>query len=76
MRRTDLLLTLFGAFLWGIAPILHKFLLGKYNLITIMIVISLIYLICLLLCLPYCYKTVQSDILKINSTDLLLFLFA
>lgn len=76
MKKTDLLLTIFGAFLWGISPVVHKFLLGNYNPITIMIVISIIYLLSLLLCLPFFYKTVQKDLVKITISDSLLFLFS
>jgi drug/metabolite transporter (DMT)-like permease len=76
MRIEDLLLTIFGAFLWGVAPIVHKFLLGNYNQITIMIMISLIYFLCLLCCLPFLYETVHKDLLKITVSDSVLFLFA
>jgi len=76
MRIEDLLLTIFGAFLWGVAPVVHKFLLGNYNQITIMIMISLIYFLCLLCCLPFFYKTVHKDLSKITVSDSVLFLFA
>jgi drug/metabolite transporter (DMT)-like permease len=76
MNKTDLLLTIFGAFLWGISPVVHKYLLGNYNPITIMILISIIYLLCLLLCLPLFYKTVHKDLVKLTISDSLLFLFS
>jgi drug/metabolite transporter (DMT)-like permease len=76
MKNEDLILTITFAFLWGVAPVVHKFLLNKYNQFTIMIIISAIYFCCLLICLPYYYKTVYHDILNIDARDLLLFLFA
>jgi hypothetical protein len=76
MKNTDLLLTIFGAFLWGVSPVIHKFLLSTYNQITIMIIISLIYTVCLLLCLPFYSNMVYKDILKLNAPDIILFLIA
>ena len=76
MKTTDLLLTIFGAFLWGISPVIHKFLLGTYNQVTIMILISIIYTVCLLLCLPFYSNMVYKDILKLNVRDSILFLIA
>jgi drug/metabolite transporter (DMT)-like permease len=76
MKTTDLLLTIFGAFLWGVSPVIHKYLLGTYNQLTIMILISFIYTICLLLCLPFYSNAVYKDIFKLNVHDIILFLIS
>jgi drug/metabolite transporter (DMT)-like permease len=70
-----LFLILFGAFLWGIAPITHKFLLVRLNQYTIMVLTSIVYLFCLFLTIPFFYKDIKHDLEIINSNDILLILF-
>ena len=76
MQSKDLILTLFGAVLWSTAPIVHKYLLGSYDQFTIMFLIAALYLVCLVLFLPYFYKELYKDVVKLTLVDSLLILFS
>lgn len=63
------------AFLYGIQPIMHKQLLLKYDVITIMILTELIYMCCLLY-VGYSNKDkLYDDIVNMNKNDIYILLF-
>ena len=75
MKLVDILITLVGAVLWGISPVLSKHLLARFSRYTIMIIVSSIYLLCLLLCLPFFNGHLKKDISNLTNIDILLLLF-
>jgi uncharacterized membrane protein len=52
-------LALLIAFLWGIQPVIHKYLLTKFNWFTIMFISSIIYFIAL--CITLLFSKTKSD---------------
>ena len=75
MKPIYLILILFGAFLWGIAPIAHKLLLFRLKQYTIMIFTSVVYVSLLFLTIPFFYKDIKHDLEIIKPYDILLILF-
>jgi len=75
MKFVDIFITLIGAFLFGVAPVLSKYLLQKYTRYTIMLLISGIYFSCLLLGLPFYNGHLSVDLNHLTMADSLLFLF-
>jgi len=75
MKTLDIFITLIGAFLFGIAPVLSKYLLQKYTRYTIMLLVSATYFSCLLLGLPFYNGHLKVDLNHLTMVDSLLFLF-
>ena len=69
-----ILLALFIAFLWGIQPVIHKYLLKRVNSITIMLISSIVYLIALLIKISFSqtYNLFLGDIGKLTARDFLI----
>jgi drug/metabolite transporter (DMT)-like permease len=65
-----ILTALFVSFLWGLSPILNKFLLGKFNYISLFVFSSVVYFIAMLMFAYYNYDIVQTDLQKINADNL------
>jgi drug/metabolite transporter (DMT)-like permease len=69
-----ILLALVVSFLWGISPVIHKHLLSKFHLITIMIFSCSVYFV-LILCLSMFHsKELLADINKMRTNDTLILL--
>jgi len=74
MVPTYILLALCIAFLWGIQPVIHKYLLKKINAITIMLISSMVYLFALLIKVSFSqtYTLFINDIRKLSPKDYLI----
>jgi drug/metabolite transporter (DMT)-like permease len=74
MIPTFVLLSLVIAFLWGIQPVIHKYLLKRVNAITIMLISSIVYLLALLITLSFSqiYNIFKVDIGKLTTRDFLI----
>ena len=57
------------SFLWGVLPIVHKFLLRKYDKLSIMILFALTYFICILFLVTTTHKQLVKDIAKMPIFD-------
>ena len=64
-----ILLALISALMWGIAPVIHKVLLVKYQPITIMLMNSFTYSICMMLIVFFNYKMFMKDMNKMKYDD-------
>ena len=64
-----ILLALISALMWGIAPVIHKVLLVKYQPITIMLMNSFTYAICMILIVFFNYKRFMKDMNKMKYED-------
>jgi len=64
-----ILLALISALMWGIAPVIHKVLLVKYEPITIMLINSFTYAICMLFIVLFNYKMFMKDVNKMKYED-------
>ena len=64
-----ILLALISALMWGIAPVIHKVLLVKYQPITIMLMNSFTYAICMILIVFFNYKLFMKDMNKMKYDD-------
>ena len=67
-------LALFIAFLWGIQPVIHKYLLKKINSITIMVISTTVYLLAILFKVSFSqtYTLFINDIRKLSPIDYLI----
>jgi len=75
MIPTFILLSLFIAFLWGIQPVIHKYLLKKINGITLMLISSIVYLLAVCLTVVVMSKTnknIVDDLRTLTSTDFII----
>lgn len=66
------MVAIFIAFLWGVLPIIHKFLLRKYDKLTIMILFAFTYFICILGLITTTHKQLLRDLSKITVQDSLI----
>jgi len=71
-----IVLALCVSFLWGTVPVVHKYLLTKYQPITIMILSNTVYLSLLLLTLIFEHKAFTGDLKKMPTNDLLIIVSA
>ena len=69
MKNEAILFGSFVGFLLGLAPVIHKSLLRKYNPITIMMIISAVNLLCILLYSLFNKKELAIDYNKITVKD-------
>jgi transporter family protein len=76
MDSSSLFISLLIAFLWGLSPIIHKSLLNKFNPLSLMLFFSVGYFLCLLLLLPFHYKTIKGDVLNLTTNDIKLLLIS
>jgi len=67
-----ILLALISGFMWGMAPVIHKVLLVKYQPITIMLLNSFTYAISMMLIVFFNYKMFMKDMNKIKYEDILI----
>jgi drug/metabolite transporter (DMT)-like permease len=72
MLPTYILISLFVAFLWGLAPIIQKHLLKKFDRFSLMLFFSTVYFICLLLCLPFYHLRLIRDVSILEIHDIAL----
>jgi drug/metabolite transporter (DMT)-like permease len=75
MRIITVFLALLIATLWGISPVITKYLLKNYKRYTLMILFSAIYFLSLILCLPFYNKQFFNDLEKFTRKDMLIVLF-
>ena len=75
MHHKYILIAIFVALLWGIAPILLKRLVTKFDKITILVIDGLLYFLFLLLIGYKYYDKIVKDIPKINAFDVSLMFF-
>lgn len=66
MNFIYVLLALLISFLWGIQPVIHKFLLEQISCITILILGGLIFSVGIVAAAIYDRKTIYNDLKKIN----------
>jgi len=66
-----ILLALINSFLWGISPVLHKYLLTKYNWITLLFFSGVVYFILVSILSLLKSKELISDLNKISGRDAL-----
>ena len=71
-----ILLALCVSFLWGTVPVVHKYLLTKYQPITIMIMSNVVYLSLLLITVVFERKAFLTDINKMSLNDSLIIVSA
>jgi uncharacterized membrane protein len=71
-----ILLALISGFMWGMAPVIHKVLLVKYQPITIMLVNSFTYAISMMLIVFFNYKMFMKDMNKIKYEDILIIILS
>lgn len=71
MIQKYMLLALFIGFLGGLAPVIHKTLLSKYNPVTILIISSVFYASCSLIYASWNAEHIIKDIRKITNFDIL-----
>lgn len=71
-----ILLALIISFLWGTVPVVHKYLLTKYQPITIMIISHVVYLSLLLITVLFERKAFLNDINKMSLKDALIIVTA
>ena len=71
-----ILLALIVSFLWGTVPVVHKYLLTKYQPITIMIMSNVVYLSLLLITVVFERKAFLTDIDKMSLNDSLIIVIA
>lgn len=64
-----IVVALFIAFLWGLHPIVNKYLLNKYEPFTIMLLASLVYFISMAVVSTIWMKEIKSDLNKMTTTD-------
>jgi uncharacterized membrane protein len=66
-----ILLALFIAFLWGIQPVIHKYLLKKIDGITLMLISSIVYLLAIIIKVFFSqsYNIFLRDISKLTPID-------
>lgn len=60
---------LFVAFLWGVAPTIHKHVLRKTDPKTVMVVGSLFYIACLAVFAAYCWKDIRRDLPNLTPSN-------
>ena len=70
-----ILFALLISFLWGIQPVIHKHLLGKYNAVTIMLLSTLIYFILIIALSISKPREVSSDLNKMSVKDFMIIIF-
>lgn len=75
MHHKYILITIFVAFLWGLAPILLKRLVTKFDKITILVLDGILYFLFLLLIGYNYYDKIVKDIPKIDAFDASLMFF-
>jgi len=71
-----ILLALISGFMWGMAPVIHKVLLVKYQPITIMLLNSFTYAISMMLIVFFNYKMFMKDVNKIKYEDILIIILS
>jgi len=71
-----IVLALIVSFLWGTIPVIHKYLLTKYQPITIMLLSNVIYLSLLLITLIFYRKVFINDINKMSHNDIVIIVVA
>ena len=71
-----IILALCVSLLWGTVPVVHKYLLTKYQPITIMVLSNVVYLSLLLVTLIFEQKAFTNDLKKMPRTDLLIIVSA
>jgi uncharacterized membrane protein len=71
-----ILLALISGFMWGMAPVIHKVLLVKYQPITIMLLNSFTYAISMMLIVFFNYKMFMKDMNKIKYEDILIIILS
>jgi uncharacterized membrane protein len=71
-----ILLALISGFMWGMAPVIHKVQLVKYQPITIMLLNSFTYAISMMLIVFFNYKMFMKDVNKIKYEDILIIILS
>lgn len=69
MEFNIIFLAILISFLWGIQPVINKYLLERMDGITIMFITSIIYTICLLITGVFNYEIIIKDINNMNTND-------
>ena len=72
MNIESIVIALFVSFLWGVSPIIHKKLLGKYTMMILLLGTALVNLLCVTSYSLYNHKLILSDLSKINTHDALI----
>lgn len=72
MNTYNIFIALFVAFLWGVQPVVHKHLLGKYKYITIMLITVIVYFFLVASLSLYMNKDIKRDIQRMPVKDLLI----
>ena len=72
MDTHNVFVALFIAFLWGIQPVVHKHLLGKYKYITIMLISVIVYFFLVVSLALTMSKDIKNDIRRMPIRDLLI----
>ena len=68
--ETYILVALLIAFIWGISPIMYKHLLDRYHATSIIVFVSIVYIICVFIMGCYNHKEVLEDYNKIDINDI------
>lgn len=72
MNIESIVIALFVSFLWGVSPIIHKKLLGKYTMMILLLGTALVNLLCVTSYSLYNHKLILSDLSKMNTQDALI----
>ena len=73
--RSFILLSILIAFLYGIQPLIHKYLLRKFDVIQIMLITELIYILCISYVGFINKHLIINDICNMNAYDVLIIIF-
>jgi uncharacterized membrane protein len=76
MFSNEIIIALCVSFLWGMVPILHKYLMKKMNRITIFTVDASLSFICILALIIYHYDVIQKDLMQASAWDLSVLTFS
>ena len=68
--ETYILVALLIALIWGISPIMYKHLLDRYHATSIIVFVSIVYMICVFIMGCYNHKEVMEDYGRININDI------
>lgn len=72
MKIVYILIALFVAFLWGLLPVVHKYVLQKHNIITVIVFSALIYALCTLILAWLYWPSIKKDLRIIDKNTILL----
>jgi len=68
--ETYILVALLIALIWGISPIMYKHLLDRYHATSIIVFVSIVYMICVFIMGCYNHKEVFDDYSRIDINDI------